>query len=73
MTVLSWVFQWFFACHHRDLSRVFTINGHTYQVCFGCGRKIDYSWERMVPLEPNVSASRLAPAESGRQMQRSIN
>ena len=46
MKALHWIFS-FFACHHRDLSRVFTIKNRTYQVCFECGREIDYSWELM--------------------------
>jgi len=26
-----------FGCHHRRLSRVFTIGGHSYKVCCDCG------------------------------------
>ncbi len=36
-----------FGCHHSNLSRVFTIGGHTYRVCCGCGAKFDYSLETM--------------------------
>lgn len=32
-----------FGCHHSKLSRVFTIEGHSYKVCCGCGRRFDYS------------------------------
>jgi len=36
-----------FGCHHKHLSRVFTIAGRTYRVCCDCGRRSDYSWETM--------------------------
>lgn len=36
-----------FGCHHRKLSRVFTINNHSYRVCCDCGATFTYSWETM--------------------------
>ena len=54
---LHWVFQFVFGCHHGELSRVFTIKKRTYQVCFECGREIDYSWERMGSLAPSFCQS----------------
>ena len=36
-----------FGCHHRKLSRVFTINGHSYKVCCDCGATFHYSLESM--------------------------
>ena len=36
-----------FGCHHRKLSRVFTINGHSYKVCCDCGATFRYSLESM--------------------------
>lgn len=47
MKALHRVLQFVFECHHHDLSRVFTIENRTYQVCFACGRELNYSWERM--------------------------
>jgi hypothetical protein len=47
MKALHRVFQFVFECRHRELSRVFTIENRTYQVCFECGRKLNYSWELM--------------------------
>jgi hypothetical protein len=41
------MFVWIFGCHHRHLSRVFTIDRQTYQVCFACGAKLRYSWRTM--------------------------
>jgi hypothetical protein len=41
------IFAWIFGCHHGHLSRVFTIDRHTYQVCFDCGAKLRYSWRTM--------------------------
>lgn len=36
-----------FGCHHRKLSRVFTIEGHSYKVCCDCGATFNYSLETM--------------------------
>jgi hypothetical protein len=36
-----------FGCHHGKLSRVFTIEGHSYKVCCGCGAHFEYSLETM--------------------------
>jgi hypothetical protein len=36
-----------FGCHHRRLSRVFTIGGHSYKVCCDCGATFRYSLESM--------------------------
>jgi uncharacterized membrane protein len=36
-----------FGCHHTNLSRVFTINKHTYRVCCDCGGEFDYSLATM--------------------------
>ena len=36
-----------FGCHHRKMSRVFTIDNHTYQVCCECGARFNYSLETM--------------------------
>jgi hypothetical protein len=44
---LEIIFDWIFGCHHRHLSRVFTIDLQTYQVCFACGTKLRYSWRTM--------------------------
>ena len=36
-----------FGCHHTKLSRVFTIEGHSYKVCCDCGSQFDYSLRTM--------------------------
>jgi len=36
-----------FGCHHRRLSRVFTIHHHSYKVCCDCGATFNYSLEKM--------------------------
>jgi hypothetical protein len=41
------VFNFIFGCHHRHLSRVFTISGRTYRMCCDCGTKFNYSLENM--------------------------
>jgi hypothetical protein len=41
MNPLLWIFQFVFGCHHRHLSRVFTIKRRTYPVCFDCGGEFE--------------------------------
>lgn len=36
-----------FGCHHGKLSRVFTLEGHSYKVCCDCGAHFDYSLRTM--------------------------
>jgi RNA polymerase-binding transcription factor DksA len=38
------------ACRHLHQSRPFTLENDTYKVCLDCGKKIQYSLERMAPL-----------------------
>jgi hypothetical protein len=40
-------FNFVFGCHHRELSRVFTIDRRTYRVCCACGATFKYSLETM--------------------------
>jgi hypothetical protein len=52
------IFQLAFGCCHKPLSRVFTIDRRTYQVCLKCGKHVEYSWElmRSVGLEGTETA-----------------
>lgn len=47
MNILRSVHRLLFGCRHTDLSRVFTIDHRSYQVCFECAEQIEYSWEQM--------------------------
>lgn len=47
MPILTAVFEFLFGCHHRNLSRVFTIRSRTYKVCMDCGVEFDYSLQTM--------------------------
>ena len=47
-SLLLQAFEILFGCHHQ-LSRVFTIQRRTYQVCTDCGKEFGYSWEFMRP------------------------
>jgi hypothetical protein len=47
MNIFAAAVDFFFGCHHRHLSRVFTIDSRTYRVCCDCGAKLGYSLERM--------------------------
>ncbi len=66
-TPLAWIFESLFGCHHRELSRVFTIRKRTYQVCFACGQEFDYSWELMHSVRSQVADHAYAPLSSVRQ------
>jgi uncharacterized membrane protein len=44
---LANVLEFAFGCHHRKLSRVFTMNGHSYKVCCNCGATFNYSLTTM--------------------------
>jgi hypothetical protein len=54
-----WIFQFAFGCHHSQMSRVFTIEKRTYQVCFKCGQEFDYSWSSMHPGRPALPLARM--------------
>ena len=41
------VADYLFGCHHKALSRVFTIRHRTYQVCCDCGVEFEYSLKTM--------------------------
>jgi len=57
---LSTIFEWILGCHHRQLSRVFTIDHKTYRVCFDCGRKLQYSWRAMSLIKTSETPQTLA-------------
>jgi len=54
MARLVAAFDFLFGCHHRHLSRVFTLGGETYRVCCDCGAKYAYSLKTM-SMERRVS------------------
>jgi hypothetical protein len=41
------VVGYLFGCHHKALSRVFTIGHRTYKVCCDCGTEFEYSLKSM--------------------------
>ena len=47
MKYMKSIIEFLFGCHHRGISRVFTIAGRTYQVCCDCGAEFKYSLESM--------------------------
>lgn len=51
MKAVTAAIDFLFGCHHRQLIRVFTIDGQTYRVCCDCGAKFKYSLERMCILQ----------------------
>jgi len=62
---LAVILDFFFGCHHGHLSRVFTLGGETYRVCFDCGARFEYSMETMsierrIPSAPVMTRFRVA-------------
>ena len=45
------IFEALFACRHRHLSRLVTIQHQTYQVCLDCGARVRYSWQTMSSID----------------------
>jgi uncharacterized membrane protein len=71
MRYVTEALDFLFGCHHRNLSRVFTIGGHSYRVCCDCAASFDYSLDTMsiqkraFPLpEPAASVAQLRSAQS---------
>jgi hypothetical protein len=65
MRRLRWLLRSLFGCRHADLSRVFTIDNRSYQVCFECAEQIDYSLERMRSDERTVAAAAIKSILNG--------
>jgi hypothetical protein len=57
MKPLVWILHSAFGCHHRQMSRVFTIKKRTYRVCFQCGQEFEYSWASMRPVQSSAAAN----------------
>jgi hypothetical protein len=55
MHPLAKALDYAFGCRHQKLSRVFTIDGRSYQVCCDCGSEFEYSLQNMsIVTEPVV-------------------
>ena len=64
MKPLLWILHSAFGCHHRQISRVFTIKKRTYRVCFQCGQEFEYSWASMHPVRLSAPVNSCAPLDS---------
>ena len=53
MNPLLRIFEFVFGCHHRHMSRVFTIKHRTYRVCFDCGGEFE-SPDVYVPVRSGI-------------------
>ena len=73
MKLLAGIFQFAFGCHHSQLSRVFTIEKRTYQVCLECGQEFEYSWALMRSIRMNAGDNTYAPLNSARHADLPIN
>lgn len=69
MHPLASVLELAFGCRHRNVSRVFTINRHSYKVCCDCGATFDYSLLTMSvkPQRKFLSALRRLHAQRKRR------
>lgn len=70
-TSLLGLFESLFGCHHRHLSRVFTIKKRTYRVCIECGREFEYSWTLMYSMRSSDANNAYAPLNTVRQAETS--
>ena len=55
MNPLHWMIQFAFGCHHRHLSRVFTIHNRTYKVCLDCGHEFELTGQ-LTPLALSIAS-----------------
>jgi hypothetical protein len=58
------IWNLFFGCRHRELSRAFTSEGETYKVCLKCGAHLPYSWETMTVLPEKKQPRKVANGPS---------
>lgn len=66
-TILTTALDALFGCRHSLVTRPFTLQRKTYEVCLDCGREIPYSLATMSPMKDggfsgNISAE---AAEAG--------
>jgi hypothetical protein len=59
------IWDWFFGCRHKQLSRAFTNEGETYKVCLKCGKRFPYSLETMT-----IVSARAQRKAAARRVQR---
>ncbi len=62
--ILNFFTEILFGCSHSRLSRPFTLNDETYEVCLDCGKQIYYSAQEMRPLTP-WEVRRMKAAQAG--------
>lgn len=66
MNPLRWMIQFAFCCHHRHMSRVFTVDKRTYKVFLDCGYEFKLPNASLgVSIGDNVG-TRLKPAKHAR-------
>lgn len=46
-SLMLWLVNLAFGCHHNRTSWPITLGNRTYEVCCDCGAELDYSWEMM--------------------------
>ncbi len=71
MKPLLWTFRLAFGCRHGQLSRPFTINKRTYQVCVECGQEFAYSWNLMHTIKSGLADNTGLQLNSRQQIQAS--
>lgn len=53
--VLIRAFNLLFGCRHRNLTRIFTLEGQTYRVCLKCGARIPWHEPPLPHYQPKHS------------------
>jgi hypothetical protein len=62
--VFNFLYEIILGCSHQHLTRPFTIEKQTYEVCLDCGKQIYYSADAMRPLNVR-EARRIHAAQAG--------
>jgi hypothetical protein len=71
-TIIGCAIGYLFSCRHRAKSRVFTIQGCTYQVCCDCDATREYSLETMSVRSTFHSDARLVDLMDKGEMETAI-
>ena len=60
MAITRKIWDFFFGCRHKELSRPFSTGGETYKVCLKCGAHFPFSWEAMAVTPKRTGSKKLA-------------
>jgi hypothetical protein len=65
-TILTTALDALFGCRHSHVTRPFTLQRKTYEVCLDCGREIPYSLATMSQMKGGGFAGNISIAEAAK-------